>query len=278
MPKHTRHTLIGAALLLAMGPASRAAGREEIEEPPAPTLEARLAPPFGDNAVLQQGIALPVWGTTLPGAKVTVSLAAQTKTATADEKGAWRVVLDPQARSARQCDRDPEGSGGDRRDGRVRHEDQSRHHDRRDQRGRTDPGQERAARRQIDRGHDQWHVPRRIQFYPCPSAPHPRVGVIGGHLRIVYRFNVVFRCVESVVCYLDGINMNTPGNIVDAINGLLERKTVITGVIEGMEDLAVTFDSVDVDVSESRTHRKLDPEKDEKIGCNLFDGLSVTRF
>jgi len=54
-----------------------------------------MAPPFGDNAVLQQGIALPVWGTSLPGAGVTVSFADQTKTTTADEKGAWRVVLDP---------------------------------------------------------------------------------------------------------------------------------------------------------------------------------------
>ena len=38
---------------------------------------------------------LPVWGTSLPGAKVTVGFETQNKTAIATEKGAWRVVLDP---------------------------------------------------------------------------------------------------------------------------------------------------------------------------------------
>ena len=38
---------------------------------------------------------LPVWGTSLPGAKVTVSFDGQTKTVDADNNGSWRVVLDP---------------------------------------------------------------------------------------------------------------------------------------------------------------------------------------
>ncbi|MEM7393817.1 MAG: sialate O-acetylesterase [Verrucomicrobiota bacterium] len=45
--------------------------------------------------MLQQLIPLPVWGTSLPGAKVTVSFSSQTKTAQTDKTGNWRVVLDP---------------------------------------------------------------------------------------------------------------------------------------------------------------------------------------
>lgn len=53
------------------------------------------ATPFADNMVLQRGMPVPVWGTAAPGEKVTVAFAGQTKTATADAKGAWRVTLDP---------------------------------------------------------------------------------------------------------------------------------------------------------------------------------------
>ena len=62
---------------------------------PANTLEARCGLPFQDNAVLQQGIPLPVWGTSLPGAEVTVGFDGQAKTAVAGQDGRWRVVLDP---------------------------------------------------------------------------------------------------------------------------------------------------------------------------------------
>ena len=41
MTKHTRLMLIGAALLLTLGSASRAAGREEEKQSPALTLEAQ---------------------------------------------------------------------------------------------------------------------------------------------------------------------------------------------------------------------------------------------
>jgi|APSaa5957512622_1039677.scaffolds.fasta_scaffold10363_3 sialate O-acetylesterase len=58
------------------------------------TLAASCAVPFRDNAVLQQQMPLPVWGTSLPGAKVTVTFDGQDKTATADKQGRWRVVLE----------------------------------------------------------------------------------------------------------------------------------------------------------------------------------------
>ena len=50
---------------------------------------------FWDHMVLQRDIAVPVWGTATPGDTITVTFAGQTKTATADKDGAWRVALDP---------------------------------------------------------------------------------------------------------------------------------------------------------------------------------------
>lgn len=55
----------------------------------------KLAGPFTDGAVLQRGMKVPVWGWADPGEKVSVSFAGQTKAAKANEKGAWRVDLDP---------------------------------------------------------------------------------------------------------------------------------------------------------------------------------------
>lgn len=59
------------------------------------TLEPKMGRPFRDNAVLQGGMPLPVWGMTLPGAEVTVTLDAQSKTATADDEGKWKLLLEP---------------------------------------------------------------------------------------------------------------------------------------------------------------------------------------
>lgn len=58
-------------------------------------LEAQIAEPFRDNAVLQQKIELPVWGRSQPGATVMVSFDGQVKTTKADAEGKWRVNLDP---------------------------------------------------------------------------------------------------------------------------------------------------------------------------------------
>ena len=71
------------------------AGQPASELAATSAITARCALPFQDNAVLQQLIHLPVWGTSAPGARVTVSFNTQTKTAQADAEGHWQVVLDP---------------------------------------------------------------------------------------------------------------------------------------------------------------------------------------
>ena len=53
-----------------------------------------MALPFLDNAILQQKIPMPVWGMTLPEAKVSVAFDGQTKTTIADSEGKWKVILD----------------------------------------------------------------------------------------------------------------------------------------------------------------------------------------
>lgn len=63
--------------------------------PAEPTLEAQMALPFRDNAVLQQRMELPVWGKSHPGAMVTVTFDGQSKTVKADAGGRWCVILDP---------------------------------------------------------------------------------------------------------------------------------------------------------------------------------------
>ena len=60
----------------------------------------RLARVFGDHMVLQRGKQLPIWGTAAPGEKVTVALAGQSLTATADKDGRWMVRLAPLKASA----------------------------------------------------------------------------------------------------------------------------------------------------------------------------------
>lgn len=54
-----------------------------------------VASVFTSGMVLQQGVAVPVWGTAIPGRKVTVRFAEQEKVAIADTEGRWKVMLDP---------------------------------------------------------------------------------------------------------------------------------------------------------------------------------------
>lgn len=61
---------------------------------PEPTLEARFTHVFGDNAIFQQNMPIPVWGWSLPGAKVDVTFDSQKKSTIAGEDGAWKVTLD----------------------------------------------------------------------------------------------------------------------------------------------------------------------------------------
>jgi len=55
--------------------------------------ELKLPAIFGDNMVLQQQQAVPVWGWTTPGATVTVRFAGQSKSACADAGGKWCLKL-----------------------------------------------------------------------------------------------------------------------------------------------------------------------------------------
>lgn len=57
--------------------------------------ELKLPAIIGDNMVLQQKQANPLWGWDAPGTEVTVTFAGQTKSAKADAKGKWTVKLDP---------------------------------------------------------------------------------------------------------------------------------------------------------------------------------------
>jgi sialate O-acetylesterase len=57
--------------------------------------EVKLPAIFSDHAVLQRDMPVPVWGWADPGEEVTVSIAGQTQKTTADDKGKWRVTLDP---------------------------------------------------------------------------------------------------------------------------------------------------------------------------------------
>ena len=57
--------------------------------------DVKLPAMFTDHAVLQREMPVPVWGWAEPGEEVKVSLAGQTETTKADEKGKWRVTLKP---------------------------------------------------------------------------------------------------------------------------------------------------------------------------------------
>jgi sialate O-acetylesterase len=61
----------------------------------APLTQADVTLPaiFGDHMVLQQAIALPVWGWADPGEAVTVTFSGQTAQATTDASGNWRITL-----------------------------------------------------------------------------------------------------------------------------------------------------------------------------------------
>ena len=55
----------------------------------------RMPAVFADHMILQAGIPLPIWGRADPGDTLTVTFADQTRTATADREGTWRVTLLP---------------------------------------------------------------------------------------------------------------------------------------------------------------------------------------
>ena len=62
---------------------------------PVARADVKLPPIISDHMVLQRDVAAPLWGTASPGEEITVTLAGQTKSTKADDKGNWRVNLDP---------------------------------------------------------------------------------------------------------------------------------------------------------------------------------------
>jgi len=64
-------------------------------------VEFKLATVFSDHMVLQRGMPLAVWGTADAGTQVTVEIAGQKKTVTADAGGKWLADLDPLTEESR---------------------------------------------------------------------------------------------------------------------------------------------------------------------------------
>lgn len=91
-----KQTIIAVAVIVSVLFAGTAVAKNAaIAEQTPPTLQAQCAAPFRDNAVIQQKIKLPVWGTSLPGAKVTVQFDGQSQSTPAGPEGKWRVELKP---------------------------------------------------------------------------------------------------------------------------------------------------------------------------------------
>ncbi|MEI9806802.1 MAG: sialate O-acetylesterase [Bacteroidota bacterium] len=61
----------------------------------------KLSGIFNDHMVLQQKVAVPVWGMAIPGKKITVQFGSQKKETTSDEKGNWKIALAPMEASAK---------------------------------------------------------------------------------------------------------------------------------------------------------------------------------
>ena len=92
----TKHRFINVlALSVVVLLSACAAGAAEKATPAKSDPVIELGAPFTDNAILQQKMKIPVWGTSTPGAKVRVKFADQTKTTVANDDGKWKVTLDP---------------------------------------------------------------------------------------------------------------------------------------------------------------------------------------
>jgi sialate O-acetylesterase len=60
-----------------------------------PAADAKLHALFTDGVVLQRGVPCPVWGSSAPGDRISVSLAGRTKSVKTDADGRWSVRFDP---------------------------------------------------------------------------------------------------------------------------------------------------------------------------------------
>ncbi len=70
-------------------------GGKTIEFKQVHVADLKLAAILGDGMVLQRGAKAPIFGTTIPGEKVTVAFRGKKFATSADANGAWRVDVDP---------------------------------------------------------------------------------------------------------------------------------------------------------------------------------------
>lgn len=94
----TTRTVLAAALVCLSLSAHQAESALGADAPRQLAIE--LGAPFRDNAVMQRGMALPVWGWSQPGATVTVEFAGQKESAMAGADGKWMLKLKPLQASA----------------------------------------------------------------------------------------------------------------------------------------------------------------------------------
>ncbi len=71
---------------------SAAGGGPALEKPRVLSIE--MGAPFCDNAILQRGMKVPVWGWSKTGTEVSITFAGQTKMGIAGKDGKWMVELD----------------------------------------------------------------------------------------------------------------------------------------------------------------------------------------
>ncbi len=101
---------IGLAVALLVSISAVSAAEDQPTARPATAIA--LGSPFSDNAVLQRGVPVPVWGWSTPHTSVTVEFAGQNQTAKAGEDGKWMLKLKPLKASAEPAEmliRDSEG-------------------------------------------------------------------------------------------------------------------------------------------------------------------------
>ncbi len=91
--KATCKILSYLGIYLTVGFMGLSSARADSAIPEAGT-DLELAVPFKDNAVLQRGKPVNVWGRSVAGDEVTVAFAEQSKSAVADEQGNWLLQLD----------------------------------------------------------------------------------------------------------------------------------------------------------------------------------------
>lgn len=85
MKKLIQSATLGLCILTAALPGDLQAAKESL----------KLGSPFGNRAILQREMPVPIWGWAKPGTKVVVKFAGQNVRATADDEGKWQAELKP---------------------------------------------------------------------------------------------------------------------------------------------------------------------------------------